>query len=254
MPISKHQQTVMTWWCIWLTFDRPMMLKMSFWSLIQWSVASVNLTTSACKNYTKFYNSPGCKHFCIFCKMTISTSNSSFCYPGWGPDPNFCLIRLSRPKIPLIRLYRPKVFWSDHLKTTIQTQIRTIAQTLIRLWSDSSALEEVMIRPSCARSIYGQTQFRLQLFMTRLKCARNKFRSESNSLEIVWSEKNFTYEKISQFCYNIFFSWKLMFAVFNSSKEKSIIKVLLKETKPNCWEQILFSAQFSVYFWLNGWV
>ena len=45
-----------------------------------------------------------------------------------------------------------------------------------------------------------------------------------------------------------------MFAVFNSSKEKSIVKLLLKETKPNCWEQILFSVQFSVYFWLNGWV
>ena len=29
-----------------------------------------------------------------------------------------------------------------------------------------------------------------------------------------------------------------MFAVFNSSKEKSIIKVLLKKRKPNCWEQI----------------
>ena len=45
-----------------------------------------------------------------------------------------------------------------------------------------------------------------------------------------------------------------MFAVFFSSKEKSIKKVLLKKTKPNCWEQILFSVPFSVYFWLNGWV
>ena len=39
-----------------------------------------------------------------------------------------------------------------------------------------------------------------------------------------------------------------MFAVFNSSKEKPIIKVLLKKTKPKCLEQILFSVPFSVYF------
>ena len=46
----------------------------------------------------------------------------------------------------------------------------------------------------------------------------------------------------------------MMFAAFNSSKERSNIKVLLKKTKPNCWERILFSVPFSVYFWLNGWV
>ena len=148
-------------------------------------------------------------------------------YPGWGPDPNFCLIRLSRPKLSLIRLSRrkftlirlsrpkiplirlsrhkrslirlfsPKAFWSDHLQTMVQTQIQTIAQILIRIWSDSRALEEVTIRPSCARSIYGQTQLRLQPFMIRLKCARNQFWSDWSALEIVWSEKNFTYEKIS---------------------------------------------------------
>ena len=42
-----------------------------------------------------------------------------------------------------------------------------------------------------------------------------------------------------------------MFSVFISSKEKSITKVLLKKTKPNCWEQILFSVPFSVNFWLD---
>ena len=36
----------------------------------------------------------------------------------------------------LIRLSRPREFWSDHLQTMVQTQIQTIAQTLIRLWSD----------------------------------------------------------------------------------------------------------------------
>ena len=107
------------------------------------------------------------------------------------------LIRLSRHKGSLIRLFRPKAIWSDHLQTMIQTRIQTIAQTLIRLWSDSSALEEVMIRPSCARSIYGQTQLRLQLFMIRLKCARNQFWSDSSALKILWSEKYFTYRKIS---------------------------------------------------------
>ena len=142
---------------------------------------------------------------------------SRFYIPGWGPDPNLLLIRLSRPKLSLIRisrrkftlirlsrpkwllirLSRPKVFWSDHLQTMVQTQIQTIAQTLIRLWSDSNALEEVMIRPSCARSSYDQTKLRLQLFMIRLKCAPNRFWSDSSALEIVWSETDFTYEKIS---------------------------------------------------------
>ena len=148
-------------------------------------------------------------------------------HPGWGPDPNLLLIRLSRPKLSLIRisrrkftlirlsrpkwplirlsrhrrsltrLFRPKVFWSDHLQTMVQTQIQTIAQTLIRQWSDSNALEEVMIRPSCARSSYDQTQLRLRLFLIRLKCAPNRFWSDSSALEIVWSETDFTYEKIS---------------------------------------------------------
>ena len=145
--------------------------------------------------------------------------------PGWGPDPNFRLIRLSRPKLSLIglsrlkltlirlsrpklplvwlsrhkgsliRLFRPKA--SDHLQTMVQTQIQTIAQTLIRIWSDSSPLEEVTIRPSSTRSIYGQTQLRLQSLMIRLKRARNWFWSDSSALKIVWSEKDFTYEQIS---------------------------------------------------------
>ena len=38
-----------------------------------------------------------------------------------------------------------------------------------------------------------------------------------------------------------------MFAVFNPSKENSIIKVLLKKLKPNCKEQIVFIVPFSVY-------
>ena len=49
----------------------------------------------------------------------------------------------SRPKLPLIRLFRTEVFWSDHLQTIVQTQIQTIAQTLIRLRSDSIVLEIV---------------------------------------------------------------------------------------------------------------
>ena len=45
-----------------------------------------------------------------------------------------------------------------------------------------------------------------------------------------------------------------MIAVFKSSQEKLYIKVLLKKTKPNCWEKILFSVPISLNFWLNGWV
>ena len=40
-----------------------------------------------------------------------------------------------------------------------------------------------------------------------------------------------------------------MFALFSSSKEKPIRKVLPKKTKPNCWQQILFSIPFSVFFY-----
>ena len=53
--------------------------------------------------------------------------------------------------------------------------------------------------------------------------------------------------------YNILFI-ELIFAVFNSSKEKSTIKVMLNKTKLNCWEQTLFSVPFSIDFWLNGWL
>ena len=146
---------------------------------------------------------------------------------GWGTDPNFglirlfrakkCLIRLSRqnltlirfsrPKLPLIRFSRnrgsliilliPTAFWSDHLHTMVETRIQTIAPTLIRLWLYPRALEEVMIRPSCARSIYGQTQLRLQPFMIRLKPAQYWFWSNSSAIEIVWTEKSLTHEQIS---------------------------------------------------------
>ena len=78
-----------------------------------------------------------------------------------------------------------------------QTQIQIITHTLIRLWSDSSALEEIIIRPSCARSIYCQTQLRLQPFMIKLKPDRNRFWSGSSELETVRSEKEFTSEQIS---------------------------------------------------------
>ena len=52
-------------------------------------------------------------------------------------------------------------FWSDHLQTMVQTQIQTIAQTSIRLSSDSSALEEAMIRLKCARKILIADRFYL---------------------------------------------------------------------------------------------
>ena len=79
-------------------------------------------------------------------------------FAGWGPDPIFCLIRLSIPKLPLIRLsrhkgsrirlFRLKAFWSGHLQTMVQTQISTIAHTFIR---------------ECARRGYDQTQLRSKL-------------------------------------------------------------------------------------------
>ena len=157
--------------------------------------------------------------------------------PGWGPDPNFrliglfrqklSLIRLSRRKFTLIRHFRPKVFWSDHLQTMVQTQILTIAQTIIRLWSGSSALEEVMIRPSYAQSIYGQTQLRLQPFMIRLKCARDQFWSDSSALELVWSEKMFFMKKPPSFAiiYSFHKNWCLPYSIhLRKNQIKSIAK------------------------------
>ena len=163
------------------------------------------------------------------------------------------LIRLSRHRGSLIRLFRTKTFWSDNFQTIVQTQIHTIALTLIRLWSDSIALEEVMIRPSCAQSIYGQTQLRLQPFMIRLKCAQNRFWWDSSALEKVWSENDLLMKKSDNFSikYSFHKNWCLLFIIY---LRETIIKLLLKKTKPNCWEQILFSEPFSVYFWHNGWV
>ena len=114
--------------------------------------------------------------------------------PGWGADQHFCLIRLSRPKLSLIRLsrrkitqirvsrpklplirlsrhkrslirlFRRKAFWSDHLQTMVQTQIQNIAQTLIRIWSDSSAPETFVAHLWSSWSAFetgsGQTQVR----------------------------------------------------------------------------------------------
>ena len=95
--------------------------------------------------------------FCSFwCTIKVNTYSSWWLSivvmtPGLGPDPNFRLIklsrpklslirlsrrklnlnRLSRPKVPLIRLsrhkgclirlFRPKAFWSDHIQTMVQT-------------------------------------------------------------------------------------------------------------------------------------
>ena len=139
--------------------------------------------------------------------------------------------------------FQTKVFWSDNLQTIVQTPIQSIAQTLIRLWSGSRGYDQTQMRskhlwsgPVVYAAIYDHTEVRSKPVLIRLKCAPNSL------------------IKIAYICYNIFFSQKLMFAVFNSSKEKSNIKVLLKKMKPNCWEQILFSVSFSVYFWLNGWV
>ena len=108
----------------------------------------------------------------LFCPIT----NKSFSF-------RFCpLIRsLSRQKGFLIRLFGMKAFWSDHFQTMVQTQIQIIAQTLNSLWSDSSALKAFMVRPSCS-------------FMIRLKRARNRVWSDSSVLQIIWSEKGFTYE------------------------------------------------------------
>ena len=45
-----------------------------------------------------------------------------------------------------------------------------------------------------------------------------------------------------------------MFAIFNSTQEKSITKKIAKDNETQLLSQILFSVPFSVYFWLNGWV
>ena len=143
--------------------------------------------------------------FIVFCSLCLQRKiililNFLYCvelsFPGWGPNPNFDLIRFSRPKLSLIRfsrrkltlirisipklplirlsrhkrllirIFRPKAFWSDHLQT--------IAQTLIRLWSN--ALEEFMIRPSCACSHLWSdcaSEACSKAVLIRLKPARN---------------------------------------------------------------------------------
>ena len=73
----------------------------------------------------------------------------------------FPLIRLFRHKVSLIRLFRQKLFWSDYLQTMAQTQIQTIAQNLIGLWSNSSELEKFMIRFKCAQNSLIRERFHL---------------------------------------------------------------------------------------------
>ena len=90
--------------------------------------------------------------------------------PGWGPDPNFRLIRLSRPKLSLIRLSRRK-FTLIRLSTPKIPLIRLSGnkRSMIRPSSDRGPdlksdhcpdLNQTMIRLKCARRGYDQTQLR----------------------------------------------------------------------------------------------
>ena len=90
--------------------------------------------------------------------------------------PNLPLIRLSRHRRSLIRLFRPKAFWLDHLQT--------IAQTLIRPWSDSKCAQrgydQTLLRSKhlwsdavALSAIYDQTEVHSKPVQIRLKCARN---------------------------------------------------------------------------------
>ena len=63
-------------------------------------------------------------------------------------------------------LIRPS---SDHGPDSNSDNCPNLNQTMIRL----KCTQRGLIRPSCARCIYGQTQLRFQLFIIRLKCARN---------------------------------------------------------------------------------
>ena len=73
--------------------------------------------------------------------------------------------------------------WSDPIAFEVasdQTQLRSKSPLIrpncarIHLWSDPSALEEVMIRPKCARRGYDQTQSRSKSPLIRPNCARSR--------------------------------------------------------------------------------
>ena len=100
----------------------------------------------------------------------------------------------------------PKYLWSDFPDTKSLwsdfSDRRCSDQTIFRPWSRLKFRQ--LPRPY---SDYDRTQVRskrlwsdpvaLEAFMVRPTCACSHLWSDSNALEIVWSEKNFTYEKIS---------------------------------------------------------
>ena len=70
--------------------------------------------------------------------------------------------------------------------------------------------------------------------LIRLMWARICLWLDLSAVKIVLSENGFEHEKISQYCYSIFISWKMMFYEIYSTKEKPILKVLQMNRNPKC--------------------
>ena len=131
--------------------------------------------------------------------------------PGWTPDPNFRLIRLSRPKLSLIRLcrrkltlfrlsrpkiplirlsrhkrslirlFRPKAFWSDHGPESNSDHCPDVNQTMIRLKCARRGYDQTQLHskhlwsdPIALAAIYDQTEARWKPVLIRLKCAQKR--------------------------------------------------------------------------------
>ena len=123
------------------------------------------------------------REVCIGCSILILFKWQDwywYTFPGWGPDPNFCLIRLSRPKLSLIRISRRKL-------SLIRLSRPKIPQTQ-RVSDHTFQTEGALIRPSSDHGPDSNSDHCPDLNQTDQIQVRSKtLWSDSSALEIVWS-------------------------------------------------------------------
>ena len=171
------------------------------------------------------------------------------------PDENNLWSDHPRPKYPLIRLKcaRNTVCARSALETVSD---QTLPDGSDLWWDRNHTINKTIVLPwprpnpdhrsdDCALKITSdQTFVPWKVTPDKLLCGRDHLWSDSIALKIVWLGIEFTLNEFLYFYCNIFISQNLMFALLNSSKEKTIRKALLeKRKKRNRWEKIYFVCQ-----------
>ena len=171
-----------------------------------------------------------------------------------GKDPSSDRVRRN---LPLIRPFQINV-------TTDQTNMRSKHRVRLKcarncLWSDLSRRKGPLIRPKsdhCPDDYVTMAQTNSRPSSRRF-CAQNHFWSDFCALKShSWSDYcALEITSPHKFCYNIFISKKLMFALLSASKEKTSLKwyCCSRKQKLNFWEKV-YLVYISAYFELNGWI